>query len=112
MDKEGLIKYLEYISDLCSKELSQGSSLQGSVVQKELEVLEDRLYKSDIAQEIAGKINSIYIDDTLSEDDDLRYFYGLLPRLRPYRDEEKRKRGLLDLKGKIDHMIIEMKSET
>lgn len=112
MNYQSLIKYLEYIRDLCSKELTLKSDIEEPSTKKELQNLKSRLMTEGFAPEITEKVLALKIDGTLSPEDETRYFYGLIPRIWPYRDEEKRKRGLMHLRGKIDHLIVEIKMHT
>lgn len=112
MSYESLIKYLEYIRDLCSTELLRDDDIEEPVVEKELQSLQSRLMTEGFVPEITEKVHELNIDKTLSPEDETRYFYGLIPRIWTYRDKEKRKRGLMHLKGKIDHLIVEIKMHT
>lgn len=111
MDKESLIKYLEYISAVCTKELGGDTDLEDVSAKKEFKILQSKVETLGFSSEITSRVLSLNAEETLSAEDETRFLYGLIPRAWPYRDEEKRKRGLIHLRGKIDHLIFEIKTE-
>lgn len=109
MDKQQLLNYLLYLRDSIYPESNEVENVEA--VNFQLSELKSRIQEVEtLDQRIRDKVMALKFDDTLSYREEERFFFGLIPNIWGFREEEKRYRGLLSLKGKIDHLIFELKS--
>lgn len=111
MDQEKCIKYLSFLAKECERHLHDNIVDDDELQQMNIALIHFKktCEASDLPNFIKSKVSTLYFDFDLSHAEDAKYSFGLIWKLRGYRNEAKKKHALENFRGKVSNLIIDIR---